>query len=122
LKKKAYEALKRGRVHADGWFTWKLVPIRVAVLNGINDIIFEFTVGIALVITDVPFVAFHQGSDLLQKYFFESSCKLHHYLQRKPIRQLHLKKGFMVTINMEVGGIAIFEDFEELPTDWAAAL
>jgi len=65
-------------------------------------------------------VFFRQGADLLQKYFFESSCKFHHYLQRKPIRQLHLKKGFMITVDVEV--VLVSQDHEELPTDWAAEL
>jgi hypothetical protein len=70
----------------------------------------------------VPFVAFHHPFDLTQKYFFESSRKFHHYLQWKPFRQLHLRKGFMITIDMEVSGSFISEDFEELPTNWTAGL
>ena len=64
----------------------------------------------------------HQGVDLLQKYFFESSHKFHHYLQRKPSWQLHLKKCCMMTIDMEVSGIIISKDFKELPTNWTAEL
>jgi hypothetical protein len=70
----------------------------------------------------VPFVAFQHPFDLTQKYCFESSRKFHHHLQRKPFRQLHLRKGFMITINMEVSGSIISEDFEELPTNWTAGL
>jgi hypothetical protein len=70
----------------------------------------------------VPLVERHQGVNLLQKYFFESSREFHHYLQRKPFRQLHLKKGCMMTIDMEVSGISISKDFKELPTNWTAEL
>ena len=125
-RRRKHEALKRDRINAYGW---KLVQIIINITNGVNGIIFtlrevgaETVPTLARRVGDMPFVTFHQGSDLIQKYFFESSCKFHHYLQRKPIRQLHLKKGFMMTINMEVSGIIISEDFEELPTDWTAEL
>jgi hypothetical protein len=121
--RREHEALKRDRVNAYGW---KLVQIIINITNGINGIIFILRgVGaetVPALTRRVDDVTFHQGSDLIQKYFFESSRKFHHYLQREPIWQLHLKKGFMMTINMEVSGIIISEDFEELPTDWTAEL
>jgi hypothetical protein len=39
---------------------------------------------------------------------------------RKRRWQLHLKKGFMVTINMEITRTIISQDAEELPTDGTA--
>jgi hypothetical protein len=33
-----------------------------------------------------------------------------------------LRKGFMITIDMEVSGSFISEEFEELPTNWTAGL
>jgi hypothetical protein len=95
------------------------------ILNGLDDIIFtilgvgaETVSALARRMDLVPFVAFHHPFDLTQKYFFESSRKFHHYLQRKPFRQLHLINGFMIAIDMEVSGSIISEDFEELPTNW----
>jgi hypothetical protein len=120
----------------DGWFAWtlakfKIVPRYLAaiMLNDIIGIMFTiFGVGAETVcalarrMDLVRFVGFHHPFDLTQKYFFKLSRKLHHYLQRKPFRQLHLKKGFMITIDMEVSGSSISEDFEELPTNWTAVL
>jgi hypothetical protein len=98
-------------------------------LQGIDEIIFTiFGVGAETVsalarrMDLVPFVAFHHPFDLSQKYCFESSRKFQHDLQRKPFRQLHLRKGFMITIDMEVSRSIISEDFEELPTNWTAGL
>jgi hypothetical protein len=122
--------------NADRWFAWTLAKFRIILgylagimLNGLFEIIFTiFGVGAETVsalarrMDRVPFVAFHHRFDLIQKYFFESSRKFHHYLQRKPFRQLHLRKGFMMTINIEVSGSIISKDFEELPTNWTAGL
>ena len=122
--------------NTDGWFAWTLAKFRILLgylegimLNGLDEIIFTiFRVGaetisaLARRMDLVPFVVFHHPFDLTQKYFFESSRKFHHYLQRKPFRQLYLRKGFMMTIDIEVSGSIISEDFEELPTNWTAGL
>jgi hypothetical protein len=111
---------------------WKLVKIInvrdiIAMMNGIKGIIFalggvraETVPALARRIDAGVFVVSRQCFELSEKYCFESSGKLHYYLQRKPIRQLHLKKGFMATTDMEVTGIIVSEDFEELPTNWTA--
>jgi hypothetical protein len=122
--------------NADGRFAWMLAKFRIVLgylegitLNGLDKIIFTiFGVGVETVFTLarrmdlVPFVAFHHPFDLTQNYFFESSRKFHHNLQRKPFRQLHLRKGFMMPIDIEVSGSITSEDFEELPTNWTAGL
>jgi hypothetical protein len=66
-------------------------------------------------------VAFHQGSDLTPKIPFKFSRKFLHNIQRKPRRQLHLKKGFMMTINVEIMRTIISQGAEKLPTDWTTA-
>ena len=118
------------------WFAWTSPKFRIVLgyvaaimLNGLDDIIFtivgvgaETVSALARRMDGVLFVERHQGVDLLQKYFFESSRKFHHYLQRKPSQQLHLKKCCMMTIDMEVSGIIISKDFKELPTNWTAEL
>ena len=70
----------------------------------------------------MPSVIFHQGSDLKQKIPFEFLRKFLHNLERKPRRQLHLKKGFVMTINMEIMGTIISQGAEKLPTDRTTGL
>jgi hypothetical protein len=51
---------------------------------------------------------------------FEFFCKFLHNILRKRRRQLHLKKGFMITIDMEITRTIISQGAEELPTDGTA--
>ena len=120
--------------NADGWFAWTLKKfvlgyIEGIMLNGLGEIIFttfgvraEIVSALARRMDLALFVMFHHPCDLTQKYFFELSRKFYHYLQRKPLRQLHLRKGFMMTIDIEVSRSIVSEDFKELPTNWTAGL
>jgi hypothetical protein len=118
------------RVDADGFELLQLwvmkVHITIAITNATNGII--FTIGwvgaenLPRRSDGVLFIGFHQGTDLTLKNLFESSRHFHHYIKRKPTWQLHLKKGPMIAIDMEITGIIISHDCEELPTDRAAEL
>jgi hypothetical protein len=105
------------------------VHVTIAITNATNGII--FTIGwvgaenlpaLTRRSDGMPFIGFHQGTDLTPKNLFKSSRHFHHYIKRKPTRQLHLKKGPMIAIDMEITGIIISHGFEELPTDRAAEL
>ena len=118
------------------WFAWMFVKFTIVLgylaaimLKGLDNIIFtifrvraETISALARRMDLVLFVVFHHPFDLTQKDFFELNRKFHHYLQRKPFWQLHLKKGFMITIDMEISGSIISEDFEQLPTNWTPGL
>jgi len=66
-------------------------------------------------------VAALHDSDLTKESLFELSRNLQHYIQRKPMWQLHLGEHFMITTNIEIFGITS-QDIEELPVDWTAGV
>jgi hypothetical protein len=63
----------------------------------------------------MPAAALHD-SDLAKENVLEFSRNVHHHIERKPLRQLHLIEVFMMTTNIEVLGITS-QDLEQVPAN-----